>query len=381
MEQEATVAQAETPAAEAQLAPESSLTPEQALQAAAEEQVVAAEGQEEAIQESSDIASLRAEVEALKEVMESKISGDTIQGLQSALEGVKTSFYEDLEKRHREDEATEAEMRQALDQSHQELATLRSSVESIRRVVRPETGGRRLDPSTIPPPVLQKTYETILTGVFREMLRRYGAVASERIATITDYVRRASSGMEFFEVVGNDRIGASGLAEAIRRNLISAHQIHITFNEFSRRLLMEVPGYQALNLEDLVDTGSREYTTLEVQRMADQTAEMEKNQAQIVTRLNLLEELEKRVDDAVARVESLDESLNDKMAKFEEDTSAAIAKATSSLVEAQIATIAGQLSATEQRLQRLDASVATPAEEALPKPKAKSSARRAASKM
>ena len=234
-----------------------------------------------------EINIVKNELTALKDVLESKANTEALQVVKEQIETLGLSAkrietIETLNETVQERLETETNKRDELQQKTEgqidDLTTgfgaLNKTVREIVDVVKPkDEAARTINPAAVPPVVLQETYENIATDVFQQMVQQYGSTAAvSRVEAVVEYVRKSSAGMEFFEVSDNQRITAPGLANAIRRKLMSPHQLQITFTEFLRNLLGEVPDYQPLSLRSLTETGSQEYAVAEVTKLVEQTA-------------------------------------------------------------------------------------------------------------
>ncbi len=253
-----------------------------------DEETPVSETEEEVTQQESDevgevsatslyeeINIVKNELTALKEVVKSKANTESLQPVKEQIETLETTVQERLKaEAHKRDEF-QKETQMSLDDFTMGFGALDKTVREIVAVVKPkDEAARTINPAAVPPFVLQEAYENIATDVFQQMVQQYGIDAAvSKVGAIVEYVRKSSAGMEFFKVSDNQRITAPGLANAIRRKLMSAHQIQITFNEFLRNLVSEAPDYQPLSLRSLTETGSQEYAVAEVTKLVEQTAD------------------------------------------------------------------------------------------------------------
>lgn len=336
-----------------------------------------------------EVASLRAEIESLKGSLEGKADLEAIEALRSEARRVQEEGRE-MGQRYEEAQRSASEMQTFVDSLHSQVAGLQTTVGNLARMVKPKAADERIDPTTVPPTVLEEAYEQIASEVFRRMLAVHGDAAISMTRSAMEAVRRSAAGMEFFAIAEDCRIMASGLAEALERRSISPHQINITFNEFMGRLLTHVPGYQPASLRDLVEAGSRAFSVAAATRIT-------KQQAEVVGRLEAQEErfasLERRlgslVDELKAPLASLEEQSQARLAEMaaqSEKSQAKLAEMTAQSEESQaklaemaeqaerersLAGAAERVSALEGGLQRLESTLASLKKEAPREPRKK----------
>lgn len=270
------------------------------------ESAVAGEPGEPSAQANGDIDALKGQLWALKNAVDAKAPSADLQELRSTLEELQRSLAE----QQPAEGGVAVEPQQ--DGAQERVDALGRRLEELNRTVRATVLPERIDPTAIPPPVLQEVYERTLTDIYQEMARQFGTGAPRTTRAIMDDVRRASSGMEFFRLVDDRRIAATGLADALRRKLLSPHQVHLTYNEFFRRLSAEVPLFRAQSFADLVSARTSAYTVATVARLAERYEEVGRAQADISRRLDQAEtkmqqvvaELNGRIDQLAAREEA-----------------------------------------------------------------------------
>ncbi len=270
----------------------------------------AAKPGEPSAQTNGDIAALKDQLGALKNAVDARATTSEIQELRSNLDEMQRSLAvrEDVERPAEGKVAVEPQP----DGAQERVSALDRRVEELSRTVRATVLPERIDPTAIPPPVLQEVYERTLTDVYQEMARQFGAGAPRTTRAIMEEVRRASSGMEFFRLVDDLRIEAPGLAQALRRKLLSPHQVHLTYNEFIRRLSAQVPLYRAQSFADLVSARTSAYTVATVASLAEEYEGVRREQADILRRIDEAEtkmqkvvaELNGRIDQLAAREEA-----------------------------------------------------------------------------
>jgi len=281
------------------------------------EPAVAAEPGEPSAQTNGDIAALKDQLGALKNAVDARATTSEIQELRSSLDEMQRSLAvrEDVERPAEGEVAVEPQPNGA----QERVDALGRRVEELSRTVRATVLPERIDPTAIPPPVLQEVYEKTLTDVYQEMARQFGAGAPRTTRAIMEEVRRASSGMEFFRLVDDRRIEAPGLAQALRRKLLSPHQVHLTYNEFIRRLSAQVPLFRPQSFADLVSARTSAYTVATVASQVEQSEDVKQAQADISTRLDELEAQARQVtatgDDRIEQ--QVKESISKKLAKLE----------------------------------------------------------------
>ena len=230
-----------------------------------------------------NVVALVGQLWALKNAMDARATSAEVQDLRSTLEEVQRSISPEPAME------LEPEVEAQPDDTDERVAVLGKQVEELKRIIRPTAASGRVDPAAIPPPVLQDVYEKTLTGIYQEMVRQFGPGAPRITRTIMEEVRRASSGMEFFRLVDDRRIEAPGLSAALQRKLFSPHQVHLTYNEFFRRLVAEVPQHRAQSLAELVSTSTSAYTVATVASLVEEFEGVERAQGDIAGRLERLE--------------------------------------------------------------------------------------------
>jgi len=236
-----------------------------------------------------ELAALRAAVETLQEALAAKAGGQQVEELRALVESVQGTAAEGLQEGQRQREALGAQAQAAVDRLAERLTDTDQTLAETMALLRPRAEAEIFDPMTVPPDVLRGTYEEITTDVYGHMRRILGPDAEQRVRAIMERVRRITAGMEFFRVTGDGRIVAPGLATALRRRLISPHQIHITFDQFLRNLLEEVPGYQPPPLRDLVDTSTRAYTVNAVTQLLEENETIRTELGRSAARLESLD--------------------------------------------------------------------------------------------
>ena len=330
-----------------------------------------------------EVASLRAEIESLKGSLEAKADLESIETLRSEARTAQEEVGREMGQRHEEAQRSAAEMQTLLDSVQSKLSGLQATVGNLARLVEPEAERDEIDPTTVPPSVLEEAYERIASEVFQRMLVLHGDAATSMTRLAMEAVRRSAAGMEFFTIAEDHKIVVSGLAEALERRSISPHQINITFNEFMRRLLAHVPGYQPASLRDLVEAGSRAFSVATA-------TELTKQQADVVGRLEAQERrfasLERRlgglVNELKAPLASLEEQSRARLAEMatqSEESQAKLAEMADQ-AERSLAAIAERVSALEGGLQRLERTLASLKKEAPRKPRKKKRASSAKAK-
>ena len=286
-----------------------------------------------------ELAALRAEVEALQEALAAKSGGEQVEALRALVESAQATASEELEEGQRQREALRVEAQAAADRLAERLTGTDQALAEAMVLLRPRARVEIFDPMTVPPDVLRGAYEQTATDVYGRMRQTLGEHAAEqRVRAIMEGVRRITAGMEFFRLTGDRQIVAPGLATALRRRLISPHQIHITFNEFLRNLLEAVPGYQPPPLRELVDTGTQAYTVNTVTQLLEETETMRTVLKDSAPRLESLERFAR--NEPMARGKAL--------ASLESRLTSALETATEEL-GARLADLSERLAALEAR--------------------------------
>ena len=274
--------------------------------------------EDEVTQFQEEINIVKTEVAALKDVLNSKATTESLQVVKEQMETLGLSakrietLDETVQERLKAEVSKRDEFQKETEMSLDDLTTgfegLNKTVREIVNVVKPkDEAARTINPAAVPPVVLQEAYENIATDVFQQMVKQHGSTAAvSKVEATVEYVRRSSAGMEFFKVSDNQRITAPGLANAIRQKLMSAHQIQITFTEFLRKLVSEVPDYKPLSLRSLTETGSQEYAVSEVTKLVEQTVDFGDSLSAIQ---NSLEETNANIEALSSRIEKLESAV------------------------------------------------------------------------
>ena len=132
----------------------------------------------------------------------------------------------------------------------------------LRRVVQAEDSlnAESLDPTKVPPDVLEITYAKTLNDLFGAMIAIYGdRESADMVENARDRVREFSAGVDFFRFE-DEVFVVRGLSDAISSKIVSVKQIHGTYVELFKMLFQHVPNYNSQDFRSFVETGSREYT-------------------------------------------------------------------------------------------------------------------------
>jgi len=248
------------------------------------------ESEAEKPQVEKKIDSLVAEVERLKSVFEAKESEEKVRQLELKIQKMEKEISGKLEAAGTEKEKLKGETREFADQAGRQLEILTGNINTIMSTISSKSTKQTFNTASVPPVVLQEAYEEVSSDIFRRILVVHGTIAVDKIKSIIDSIRMSSSGMEFFQIVDDKRISISGLAGAIKKKLISARQIQITFEQFLTRLEAEVPGYKPLSLIDLIESGSRAYSVSTSTKILEQAGRMEKEISSFNNRLMAVQE-------------------------------------------------------------------------------------------
>jgi len=273
-----------------------------------EEQPGSFEPEEEAESQVA-VGELKNAVAELKSALDAKASRDETKALEATIQSLKDLFKQDEAKAEQEEES-KTRSQQSLIGLQEKVTVLKSELSNLERTVRAGRAQEQVGPSAVPPEVLQQVYEEILTEILEEMTRLLGALGPRTALTVLENVRKSSSGTEFFRVEDDKRIVATGLAQAIQRGLLSPSQVHLTFGEFRRQLLAQVPRYRERGFEELVGARTSAYSVATIRRLVDQAEGLAEKLGEITGRLGPLE----------ASVKILTSSPNDKSDALEQRT-------------------------------------------------------------
>ena len=245
-----------------------------------------------------------AEVERLKSVFESKEKEEKVRQLEMKIQNMEKEISGKLEAASTEKEKFKTETREFADQAGRQLEVLTKDIDTIMSTISSKSTEQTFNPASVPPVVLQEAYEAVSSDIFQRILVVHGTIAVDKIKSIVESIRMSSSGMEFFQIVDDKRILISGLAGAIKKKLISARQIQITFEQFLTRLEAEVPGYKPLSLIDLIESGSRAYSVSTSTKILEQAGRMEKEISSFNSRLKAVQEDLKDIRDKLTGLDN-----------------------------------------------------------------------------
>ena len=231
-----------------------------------------------------------------------------------------------------------------------------SKMEKKLNLLMEETGfGEILDVAKIPPNILEIVYDTTLKDVTNAIWQEYGPGAEKIIMDVLEDIRLETSGSEMFYFDGR-RIRTRDVAKNIKRGMISARQLQDTYEELLRKLMERVPGHKSKNFRAMIKLKSQEYTVDKTTFLLERVEKMENtlmmlngmvsglannlnNETQRIRKE--MEELSKRIDDEVkklndmvdARMEEIRKSNEDFMKKLMEDVERKLGSIESSMVQ------------------------------------------------
>jgi len=257
------------------------------------------------------IANLVAEVERLKSAFEAKEKEEKLRRLESKIQKMEKEISGKLEAASTEKEKFKGETLEFADQAGRQLEVLTRDIDAIMSTISSKSTEQTFNPASVPPVVLQEAYEAVSSDIFRRILLVHGTIAVDKIKSIVESIRMSSSGMEFFQIVDDKRISISGLAGAIKKKLISARQIQITFEQFLTMLEAEVPGYKPLSLIDLIESGSRAYSVSTSTKILEQADRMEQEISNFNSRLKAVQEDLKDIRDKLTGLDNKMETLEE----------------------------------------------------------------------
>jgi len=136
--------------------------------------------------------------------------------------------------------------------------------------------GEEMNVGKIPPNILEIVYQTTLDDVISELWKNLGPYEGERvIGKVLEEVRLNTSGSELFKYDGK-RLRAKYVSRTIEQKLISAKQVHITYNEILNKLLEHIPGHKAKNFNAMIKIKSQEYAVDKVSVLLEKVSMLEK---------------------------------------------------------------------------------------------------------
>lgn len=178
-----------------------------------------------------------------------------------------------------------------------ELGKIRARIDDIVD----EVGyGEALDIAKVPPGILEAAYQAILDDVISELKKARGAHDAElHILHSLEQLRLKTSGSELFTYKPH-RIHV-GVAKALEKNLASARQVQMTYEELLRHLLEPIHYHTPKNFRAIIKIKSQEYAVDTAMTLAEQAVSA-------VPRLDALE----------SRVEALAQQLTDALKDVQE---------------------------------------------------------------
>lgn len=118
--------------------------------------------------------------------------------------------------------------------------------------------GEALDITKVPPEILEAAYQTILDDVLEELRKARGSHdAEQHILHSLEQLRLKMSGSELFHYKPH-RIHV-GVAKAMAKNLVSARQVQMTYEELLRHLLEPIHYHAPKNFRAIVKIKTQEY--------------------------------------------------------------------------------------------------------------------------
>lgn len=161
--------------------------------------------------------------------------------------------------------------------------------------------GEGINLSKIPPNILEMVYLSTLDELVPELFKLLGAHDAElTIRQTLEDVRRTTSGTELFAFDGQ-RLRPHKLAQTIEKKLVSAKQMHVTYEAILNSLLEHLPNYRAKNFKAMIKVKSQEYAVDKTTHLLSKISELEE---QIRQDQEIISELSANVNRIIRDVDS-----------------------------------------------------------------------------
>lgn len=196
--------------------------------------------------------------------------------------------------------------------------------------------GERLDPSKVPPAILEQGYQAILDDIVGELKRARGTHDSERyIVQALEQLRLRTSGSEFFHFRPHVHRIEVGVRKPLEKGLVSARQVQMTYEELQRHLLEPIHYHQPRNFRALVKAKSQEFA---VDRALHLTRDAEQAGARTSALQERLTRLEAQVAGALRDVQDFAANLRETLENVATRESVEALQMRLSSMEARLAT-------------------------------------------
>ena len=267
---------------------------------------------------------------------------DELGRLHEYIANVENNFQEILEEVRNEGENVATEVNKKLDTTtlglyQKHLDKLNFKVENLMEDV---GFGEALDVSKIPPNILEIVYQFTLDDVTNALWKNLGSHDAEMLIRNTlEELRLRTSGSELFRFDGR-YIVAKDLGRAIEKKLVSANQIHTTYDELLDKLLENLPRYKAKNFRAMIKVKSQEYAVDKITHILGEMTSVRENIANInritvalsssfASRLKQTEDnvnqkrdaMKSEMDDRIGELNGLINTLRDTKVEVEDYTS------------------------------------------------------------
>jgi hypothetical protein len=210
-------------------------------------------------------------------------ANDEISRLHEYIANVESNFHEAMEEIKGDSEAVADEVNKKLDTTklnyyQKNLDKINYKVDNLMEDV---GFGEALDVSKIPPNILEIVYQFTLDDVASALWKNLGSHDAERVIRNTlEELRLRTSSSELFRFDGR-RIIAKDLGRTIEKKLVSAKQIHTTYDELIGRLLDNLPRYKAKNFRAMIKVKSQEYAVDKITHLIEEMVNVKENIANI----------------------------------------------------------------------------------------------------
>ncbi|MFO7791827.1 MAG: hypothetical protein R6W73_02455 [Candidatus Saliniplasma sp.] len=194
--------------------------------------------------------------------------------------------------------------------------------ERLGEVMREVGFGEKIDPSNIPPVLLESIYQKILDDIIGKLRDNLGNhEANLVIQEELENMRMRTSGSELFQYDGRD-INIRNLISSIENNLISAKQIHSTFQELVQKLSEKIPNYRPRNFRAMVRAEGLEFVITKTMALMSRTDNIDNNIKEIEENVKSLKkdlrEKQTELTDKINDIEErLDKTVADKFNQFD----------------------------------------------------------------
>lgn len=176
--------------------------------------------------------------------------------------------------------------------------------------------GQSVEVTKVPPVLLEGIYQATLNETVEAMRDNLGDHDTQQlIQEELEKMRSRTSGSELFQYDGR-KIKLRNIVSSIENNLISAKQIHSTYQEIIDNLSEKVPDYEPSNFRAMINYKGLEYAIEKSTELVDRTDDIDHRLYEVDNKVErvhseLDERIEERLGEFEERLESISESIEE----------------------------------------------------------------------